>query len=71
MPGGDFIQQMLQTSPDYRYREIGNEKWVTLEDWDHYYESVERLFKDNDIVMASNADEAGYGYWYKSTERIE
>lgn len=51
MPGGDFLQQLMQNSPDARYKEIGNKRWVSNPDWDHYYESCDRLNTDNDIGM--------------------
>ena len=73
MPGGDFVQQLFQTSPDERYREVGDNRWVSLPDWDAYDAECVRVM-EGDSVLASgtiSSYETIYGHWYKSKERIE
>ena len=71
MPGGDYVQQLFQQSADPRSQEIGNERWVSLADWDEYDVAVERQFRDNDMIMVTpwvSDYERAFGNWYKSTE---
>ena len=74
MPGGDYVQQLFTTSADPRLREIGNNRWIVLEDWDQYDEWGMRVMSHNDAVLLSNSispDEEAWGYWYKSREQVE
>ena len=73
MPGGDFVQQLFQTSADERYRVIGNTRWISLPDWDAYDDELLRTM-DGDAILASgtiSSYEKEFGYWYKSREPIE
>ena len=73
MYGGEYVQQLFSTSVDSRYREIGDNRWVPMESNEHYDQQVERLMRDNDVILMSaslKTKEKKMGAWYKSRETI-
>ena len=64
---GEYVRQMFANSDDPNYKILA-ERWVQPKNYDHWWQLVENIIKDNDNVRIDtelDSDDVGVGNWFE------